>query len=270
MKTTILLLFLAAGMQLGAQNLILNPSFDQNDLNINCSYWENSCGEPLSSNCTETGSCMVHFEQDSPSMIPENRWCVALTAGFPNGNVLYHLTGLEGTLSLRADAWIKSNTNVECMGIMSIGITENGIFTESKNASHLTDGWQQMTMYDTIQLTATDSLTLILSSTMGDFIFEEVLFDEIGLEIVENLGIAEAVREQFKVAYDPGSDLLTIENKEAGPFKVSLLDLHGREIKNAGFLNVHTVSMSALRDGLYFLQLETDRGTGFSEKIVKY
>ena len=181
MKTTILLLFLAAGMKLGAQNLILNPSFDQNDLNINCSYWENSCGEPLSSNCTETGSCMVHFEQDSPSMIPENRWCIVLTAGFPNGTVLYHLTGLEGTLSLRADAWIKSNTHVECMGIMSIGITENGIFTESKNASHLTDGWQQMTMYDTIQLTATDSLTLILSSTMGDFIFEEVLFDEISL-----------------------------------------------------------------------------------------
>ncbi|MCE3296758.1 MAG: hypothetical protein K0R65_2472 [Crocinitomicaceae bacterium] len=270
MKTMILLLFLAAGTQLGAQNLILNPSFDQNDLNINCSYWQNSCGEPLSNHCTENGSCMVHFEQDSPSLIPENRWCVALTAGFPNGNVLYHLTGLEGNISFRADAWIKSNSDVPCLGIMSLGITENGIYTESKNISELTDDWRQITFYDTIQLTDTDSLTLVLSSTMGDLIFEEVLFDEISLEIVEQLSISEISREEFTIAYDENSDLLQVGNKNGLPFSMRLLDLNGREVKNTAFSDKHELQMQALKNGLYVLKLETEKGESFSEKIVKY
>jgi hypothetical protein len=270
MKTVILLSFLAAGAQLGAQNLILNPSFDQGDLNINCSYWQNSCGEPLSNHCTENGNCMVHFEQDSPSMIPENRWCVALTAGFPNGNVLYHLTGLEGNLSFRADAWIKSNTDVSCLGIMSIGITENGVYTESKNSSELTDDWRQMTLYDTIQLTDTDSLTLMLSSTMGDFIFEEVLFDEISLEIVEELAMDEISREQFTIAYDENLEVLSVGNKDSRSFSARLLDLKGQEVTNTGFSARHELQLHTLKNGLYILRFETEEGLGFSEKIVKY
>ena len=270
MKTFILLAFLAAGLQLGAQNLIENPSFDQGDLNINCSKWVNGCGDPLADACTETGACMVHFEQDSPSMIPEDRWCVALTAGFPHGTVMYSLTGLEGTISFRADAWIKSNTDVQCMGFLSLGITENGMFNESKNTSGLTDDWTQISLYDTIQLADTDSLTLILASTVGDFIFEEVLFDLVNLEIVETLQVEEAFADRFSWIYDPEKDVLKIDSKQEGDFSAKLVELNGREVKRLDFRDEAEFSLQHLRNGLYVLQVEGENGALFSEKIVKY
>lgn len=268
MKTLILLLFLAAGWQLGAQNLITNPSFDQGDLEINCSDWYNGCGEPLSLHCTENGYCMVHFVQDTPSMIPENRWAAALTAGFPQGKITYHVTGLNGTLVLRLEFWMRAQ-NLTSMGIVSLGKTVNGQYTESHSYLDTATAWRQLSTQDTITLSASDSLTLTISASMGDFIFEEIVVDDIWLEVMETLGISEAVREKFKISYDAGTDLLRVQSKDSLPFDIKLLDLNGREIKQGNSAGEQELNLEALKDGLYFLQIETGKG-GFSEKIIKY
>lgn len=164
MKTiNFIILFAVFGKGLFAQNLVQNPSFDQGNLEINCASWYSGCGEALSLHCDTNSYCMVGFSQQSPSMIPENRWSVKLDGGFPNGIVMQHLTGLQGNLVFKLEAWSKAEIPTST-GMISLGITENGQYLESKNKGQINEEWALISMIDTISLNSSDTLTVLLAA----------------------------------------------------------------------------------------------------------
>src|SRR5262245_13343959 len=94
-------------LSIHAQNLILNPSFDQN-LVLNCAEWYNTCGKEIA--CDTFGECSTVMVKDSPGDSLADKWCLLVwgnTWPFEN-HVDYYITGRTGTFIYEMKFWMNT------------------------------------------------------------------------------------------------------------------------------------------------------------------
>lgn len=269
-KFNLIILFAVLGEGLLAQNLIQNPSFDQNDLEINCSVWYNGCGEALTLHCDTNTYCLVGFSQQSPSVIPENRWSVKLDGGSPNGVVVQHLTALQGNFVFKLEAWLKAEIPTST-GMISLGKTENGQYLESKNKGQINEEWALISMTDTISLSFSDTLTVLLAAELGDFIFKQVVFDDISLEIIETLNTTKLSNEFVNLSFDVLNSIVKVKHPLNEKLNLYVYNLLGQEVYVCPLnQNVENkVDLSFLNNAMYLLEVKRKDERLSQVKIVK-
>lgn len=94
------------------------------------------------------------------------------------------------------------------------------------------------------------------------------IYDECVVTVIDNVGINSPVNNMGISVYpNPVKDVLTIESKELSIGKIRILELSGKVvIQFNNFEN--TIHLSMLPQGIYFAEIETDKGV-VMKKIIK-
>lgn len=265
-----IVLFSTFRLILFAQNLVQNPSFDQNNLEINCSSWYNGCGEALTLHCDSIGYCGVGFSQQSPSIIPENRWSVKIDGGFPNAYVMQHFTNLQGTLVFKLQTWYKPFIP-SSSGKISIGKTINGQYLESKYKFENASDWTLVSLTDTISLNQNDTLSILLAGELGDFVFKQTLYEDIFLVVLETLSVDKTQIENLDVFFDESNFILTFNNKSMESFDFKIVNILGQNVfeSSENMSSKFQLDLSFLKQELYVIKVKQKNGAVLNKRIVK-
>lgn len=212
MKNSILTLILTAlCTTIFGQNLISNGNFQDAKLEPLCDGWYNNCGEELTAHCNTNGYCFVALIQDSPSFIPEEIWSLTVKTYFaPEGYAETYITGQSGTNIYQLSYWMKAT---DWIGGARIGIGKHSKFVESTSRIDTASNWQQFTITDTLTTLSTDTITVRLTASEGDFcICPPVRFDLV--EFVKKGSVATRdihKTSEVRVYPNPSGHLLKVE-----------------------------------------------------------
>ena len=274
MKALTLTILLTSYTIIGlGQNLISNSSFESN-MQLNCQSWYDECGNELINQCDSTSVyCQAGFYQDSPLNIPEELWCLKLTASMLPGEGLAetYITGQSDTNIYKLEFWMKSP---DWIGSASIGIISQNQFTANKTIADTTSIWKKFTLIDTISTQATDTIAVHLSAGSGDFCICTSYFDLIDLTIldavttIENINLSK--NEHIKVYPNPSISQINIELKSlpADRYQIDLYSIVGQKIKTVKTeKKIISINISGLSEGVYFITVTNTRG-GLWTKII--
>ena len=84
---------------------------------------------------------------------------------------------------------------------------------------------------------------------------------------VNSVGIDELSSESLSISPNPTKNQLTIANIQSEVLDISIIDITGKMVKKVAG-NVHTINVSNLTNGIYFLQVKTDKGL-VNRKFIK-
>ncbi len=266
MKYLALTLIIFANSPFGfSQNLIDNWKFQENNMELKCTDWFNECGEELSVNCDALTHCQVQFYMDSPSLIPEELWCLKLNGDFPQaGFAETYITGQTGTNVYELKYWMRSDSafgGSPSIGYASIGSGAQSQFVESKSLEASTLDWIQFSFTDTLSLQASDTLTVRLSSDMCDLCFSSVKFDFIELSVLESLTSVRNINPvDVKIYPNPASESISfdIADQYLGECALAIHDITGKSIlRSMRFRERTTLDTHEFASGLYIYTIES-------------
>jgi len=98
-------------------------------------------------------------------------------------------------------------------------------------------------------------------NTPGYFALDDLIFWQSGVGI-ENYGLA-----NYQIYPNPAQNFVNIRQTEATEFSVSLIDLAGAIVFNSAPSLAHSLDLNNLPNGVYFLQMTSERGMK-TEKLV--
>ncbi len=261
MKILILTLTLSIYAIIGfGQNLISNPSFENELGLLDCNGWYNACGEELSTYCDTNSYCQVGFQQDSPSL--QEHFSLALEAGSPReGFAITYVTGQRGTNVYQLKFWMKSSitlANTNSVGYAYLGKKTQNLYAWSKHIYDTTSVWKQYTLIDTLTTLSSDSIQVRLSAGECKFCIQNVYFDQIELTIIESI-IDENIKNNVKVYPNPSSDKVTIEIAEdiTETCIFTLYNSTGQRIESIQTSNPKiTLNNNHYATGVYFFKIQ--------------
>ena len=244
------------------QNLVDNWTFEE-DLQLYCEDWYDGCGDELTNNCDTIPECFVAFENESPSIIPEDVWSLRIRAGLGvEGKAETFITGQSGTKVYELSYFMKSpNWNSRVL----LGTYSDGKFTDSTTLDTTALQWTSFTLRDTLSTEAEDTIAIRLSAGYGDFCVCLAYFDLIRLQVLDTLTSTDAPHSrerQFTVYPNPAEEYLRIEVDEmgTGPYTIDVYDRRGQAVRRKSAQNpVIDMDISTLPTGLYFFILYSDK-----------
>lgn len=267
MKTlTYLLVFVLLTIGSQAQNLIPNSSFE-NNMEPNCSGWYTACGDPLDSVCNWGWYCEVGFFEESPSVVPEEKWSLQMRANMWGGYVYTYVTGLSGSRLLELSGYIKSP---EWNSVIELAQVRDGIPTSILSDTVNSETWVESKALATLFLEPEDTLMVSFGVGLGDFCQCTGYFDFIQLR---DLGEASALSnytlgQGIRLQNNPTYDWVIVKGVE--PTEVEKLVVQnsmGQEIVNLAYADsFHTLTMLP---GYYLVHLKLTDGNLVTRQFVK-
>ncbi|MGI8893959.1 MAG: T9SS type A sorting domain-containing protein [Bacteroidia bacterium] len=280
MKTLTLTFALLFSSTFGSgQNLISNWSFETGTMQLVCTDWYNRCGNELIISCDSTIFCQVGFAWDSPSLIPEEVWSLDLKPGWPNErSAETYVTGQSGTKVYELKYWMKtplSGSGNYIIGYGSIGMGSQSQYTPVISASDTAVYWKQITIVDTLNTVATDTITVRLSADNCDLCTGSVYFDFIELNVIANItSIIDPDlnnNENIKIYPNPVVHEINITGEKPvisyNLFTSQSQLITQKDISPAANLKI---DVAVLKEGIYFLELNFEDGaTGYARFVKK-
>lgn len=83
------------------------------------------------------------------------------------------------------------------------------------------------------------------------------------------LSISESSKEFFEIYPNPASDVIKVSVNETQIISYSILDMQGRVITSERFLETSEISITHLKNGMYFLQLNNSEKNTITQKFIK-
>lgn len=266
MKNLSLTLFILANSAFGfGQNLIDNWKFQEDNMELKCTDWFNACGNELSMDCDTITHCGAQIYMDSPSLIPEDLWCLKLYGGFPQpGYAETYITGQSGTKVYELKYWMRSDPTGGIMpsfGHASIGFGAQSQFVASKSLEAATFTWMQYSFTDTLSLEPSDTLTVRLSSEMCDLCTSSVNFDFIELTVLDTVTSVKNIDpEEVKTYPNPATESISFDlaNQFSGECLLAIYDITGKSIfRSVRFRERVTVDTQDFASGLYIYTIQS-------------
>lgn len=239
----------ASFLFLPAQAQLTNGSFEQAGA-PSLEGWEWTCEDPGQVNEAPPGAGAWH----ATKMAGHAKGC------FPN--YLYQrLTGVQDGDLLTISGWVRCDDDVICMGAnFGLGTLNSGYFQLEESVGNNQWPWQYLTLTDTVELAPGDTSILVLNAGFvgGPINPEPGHFDGFGVEHV--LSVSELPALEL-VSHRDGNDLF-IAARNGRIVQADVLDLTGRSVNAIAERNASQcrVTLDALRSGVYFVDVRTDRG----------
>jgi hypothetical protein len=271
MKHSILLIaLLLLSTYTKSQNLISNPSFEENG-EPSCEGWYDGCGGKLLCDTTNAG-CGTFIIPNTESDSIFGRWSLRVYGSIPESGIgITYITGQTGTNVYQLKFWMNTETFI---GEVYIGPMKNGQFTDYNYLVDFGQPWTQYTLLDTITTTATDTIGVWLSAGLGDFCICEVSYDQIELTIIDSLMTAvepELLQNDVSIFPNPFENHFTIHFEGQSGFSINVFDLNGKNIKTENTSTEELdIDLAGFPSGIYFYKIASDGNRNLSYgKLIK-
>ena len=256
MRTLITLYFLIIFFQTKSQNLITNPSFEQNGKPF-CEGWYDGCGNEFKDQCDSMSVCGTIIIKDSPSDSIGGKWSLQVYGSFPTSSSgITYVTGQEGTFVYQLKFWMNS---IHFQGEVYLGPYRNGTFNDYNFFSDFGQPWTEYTLLDTISTQVKDSIAVLLTAGLGDFCICDVAFDQIELTVIDTLSTSIPTPDPntlLTVFPNPFSDNLTFQVPGYSELIVTIFDITSKEIQQVqSDGDVVSIDLTSQPAGIYFYQL---------------
>ncbi|MBK9982212.1 MAG: T9SS type A sorting domain-containing protein [Saprospiraceae bacterium] len=265
MKRFLPLVFISCSFILSSQNLILNPSFEQNGERY-CEDWY-AGWLPMENYCDtfqNFGVRMIH--SDPPDSI-RGSWSVELYGNWPSGSYIgTYIPAKAGTNVYELKFWMNSSHFGGGGGINLKGNQS----AETKWIEDWGQPWTQYTLLDTITAVPGDSIYVILSAGVGDFCICDVQFDQVEFAVVDSITTATndpSVEYSFTISPNPVINDLHVNTSDVNHFEFTLYDMAGKIIfHQTSNIEKLVIDCSGLASGIYFYEISVD---GRKERVGK-
>ncbi len=255
-KTFFISFIISISLTAQSQNLIINPSFEQNGLPY-CKGWYDSCGNEFVQQCDSMNYCGTIIINKAAPDSTGGKWCLEVFGSFPtSGYADTYITGQAGTKVYQLKFWLDTEHFV---GQVYMGPMKNRTFVDSNAFIVYGQPWAQYSLLDTITTNITDTIGVRLSATIGDFCLCDVEYDQVELTIIDSLSTAVISPQSYplqKIYPNPFTDKFTIQVPGYSGFNVTIFDITGKVIQqvnsNNDFINVN---MSDALSNIYFYQI---------------
>ncbi len=239
-----------------SQNLILNPSFEQNG-QADCTGWYPVCDAPFHVTCDSTFGCGVMIIKESTPDSLGGAWCLQTYGNFPfPGAVITYITGRTGTFIYQLKFWMKSE---HFISEVYLGVIKDQVFTEPSFFTNYTQPWTLYTIRDTITTSVSDTIGVQLGSAIGDFCICDVEYDQVELTVIDSLstGIAAQLNKtKYEIYPNPFKDILTVSAPGSNGFILAVFDLNGKQIKSGkSSTDIINLDMTSIPQGIYYFRL---------------
>jgi len=275
MRVALLFILLLADYRFcDAQNLIINPDFEDNGQPL-CTNWFDHCNNEITYACTGAAdSCPQYVGAEILNTAPTSggQWCMKLYS-FTQSLTAYVKTLVTGQFKgvYELKLWYRCDT---------IGIGPQ-VYLSYRDSIHDTgDGagnlpysqtWQQFTYRDTIKTLST-TVSISLNATTGMFApGRNVYYDQVEFKMLESWLDIKDTRQNAAVSLfpNPFSNQLTFSLADNERTTVSLYNFLGQQVLQQPFTNSTTINTAQLADGIYFYELMNTKGTLKTGKVVK-
>jgi len=244
------------------QNLISNGDFEDSAMTLDCSGWYNMCGDELSLNCSQFGSCAVNYLNESP--LSGHGWSIHTFHDWPYPPFAEtYITGQSGTHIYQLSYYMKSDTQaVTSLGTVSLGLGSQDLFSLSVSSEKQVSDWEQFTIIDTLTTSPNDTITVRLSSGDCDFCLNKIYFDliELTAQDITSTAISNSPLNEIKVNVypNPSSDYITfsLSSSLSIGHVLSIYNSSGQTIRNfEAFDYTIAVDSKSLTKGNYFYKI---------------
>lgn len=233
-----------------------------------CEGWFLSCDEPLSKACEEGYYCDVTFKEESPSVVPEERWSLELHSNMWGGNVYTFITGLEGSRLLELRGFVKSPQWNSYLSLYRVKDGEDiQVISDTVNQEE----WTQVIEQVVLPLEKTDTLKVEISVGYGDFCWPCTgYFDFIELrDLGEVSGFSDyTLNDGIRLQNNPTYDWVIVKGVEpANVEKLVVQNNMGQDIVSLEYTDAfHTLKMLP---GFYLVQIKLTDGNLVTRQFVK-
>lgn len=239
-----------------SQNLILNPSFEQNGKPF-CDGWYTVCGDEFKDQCDSFGLCGTRIIKANTPDTATGIWGVEVRGSFPeSASAITYVSGHSGTNIYQLKFWMNTEHFV---GEVYLGPMTNRNFTDYNLLTDFNQPWTQYILLDTITTHESDTVGVVLSAGIGDFCLCDVEYDQIELTIIDSLstGVHNPAQTLPYIVYpNPFSDHITIIFPCSNGFNLSIFDAMGRLINAETFATeIAHIEMPSAPAGSYYYQI---------------
>jgi len=251
-----ILFIISIAISAQSQNLILNPSFEQNNLPY-CKGWYDSCGSEFVQQCDSMNYCGSIIIHESAPVINSGEWCLEIFGSIPNsGYAETYISGQKGTNVYQLKFWLETE---HFIGEAYIGPMRNRAFVDSNSFVVFGQPWAEYRLLDTITTNVTDTIGVRLTASIGDFCLCDVEFDLIELTIIDSLSTGIASPDSYvlhTVFPNPFEDKFSIQVPGYSGFNVTIFDITGKVVQRVkSSSDLVNVNMPGEMAGIYFYQL---------------
>ena len=242
-------------LPLHAQNLILNPSFEQH-LQPYCEGWYNTCGKEIA--CDTFGECSTVMVEDSPGDSLVDKWCLLVwgnTWPFEN-HVDYYITGRTGSFIYQMKFWMNSE---HFYGQGLLGIFDHGKFIGMDSVADSGKPWTEYSLKDTISTMASDTIAVRLAAGLGDFCICDVYFDQVELNVIDSLttGVDHVSgQDEIEVYPNPVSDEIKVLIEFESQFLITIYNLQGVAVGKHIATSSVEIDFNEQPGGLYYYVIQ--------------
>lgn len=253
-----------------AQNLISNPSFEENGEPY-CDGWFPGGTIPFS-NCDSTGTLLASIVKSSPDDSISGLWSLELFGSLPDsGNVWTFIPAIPGTHVYELNFWMNSSN---FGGMAGINI-KNAPPENTKWLEDWGQPWQFYSLVDTITASASDSISIVLATRTGDFCLCKVQFDQIELRKIDTItSTAEVVIPSFSSIHpNPLTDqsVLRLQNPFHRTVTIIFFNVLGQIVQQVQTAeNEYLINRSDFNEGIFYYQIIAKGKTWGLGKFLVY
>ena len=269
-----------------SQNTLLDRIFCRNTLltNLDCSsnsslYWivanDNPNLETIDVSNGNNTNVALFWANNSPSLT-----CIKVDdVSFSNMNWVGSSFNFDAASNFNINCSILVNSiTVQGQGGVSTITTQGGTLQMEVtilpiNADDATYTWSVANGSGSASITASGLLTALTNGTVDVTATANDASGETGTMTVtvsnQNVELNEVDRENISIYPNPVQSELFIESTEGKIIEMTILDYSGRTIKSITDVNVKSIDVSALNQGIYILKVSTGNGVS-TNRFVKY
>lgn len=240
------------------QNLIINGTFEDEQMQLNCAGWYDLFGKSLLTTLDSEEVCdTIYFSKSN-----ENNWSLMIYSSFPGPNYIEtYITGREGKhiYKLKYDML---GIGVG-LGTGYFGKLVNGEFENRKSQTDTASIWRTFNLIDTIATLPTDTIVVGFAGDDCDLCISTAYFDNISFSTdiiplstnnIENITA-------ITVYPNPAKEVLNfkIDQSLSENYKLHIFNAIGQQVK---MINLNKASLKInpnLNSGLYFYYLQNNK-----------